>query len=672
MFVGRVNELSEIEHWVADNHSRAGVLVGSAGCGKSELLKAFARRCTKRGTAQAKWYVQRTEITANQQPGEAMDGLLRQMYSAYNGYVRTGPDDHDRVRALLTTIPKVGGLLATFLNQDTRVGWKRFLDFVTVLSEATVTKHGASARLIFLVDPRDELQLDLPGDWIPLAEDLPDVVRLVVAQRPDDTLVTHGGASRLFVNVLKSPLGDLSEPDVSQWYAQELRYGCLQGFGASLHKTMWQTAYARYGGYPFAHDAAMKVLAHDKPKAGALLNAMTRMPDQMTGLLDELCHKLRALGEKPYRAALTLCLFGMPTPQTVWAHASNMDTVALSRLLDDRRFSCLFQQVETRFGKCFLPYHALFAERLERKLENKGVRDEIANAAWSTIAPRLDKEVLESCNSAFFELVAAVPVAAYLDERELLPAVAKHTYLCKVRLGLLEEAASDMYLLIEHLDENEQADLAATYGNLGNIMRIRGELDDAERMNYKVLGIEQNLGRRKSMANAYGNLGHIAQERGELDRAEQMYRQSIEINQEIDGQAGLANSYSGLGAIMRSRGDLDGAEKMLRNALGINKKLNRQDCVATNCDYLGLISQSHGQLDFAERWHEHALVINEKIGRREGIANNYANLGVLMANRGKTMQAQRLWEQSRDLFSELGIEPKAIMIQAWIDNLPSH
>lgn len=630
MFVGRDNELAALEKWVKDDKTRAGVLVGSVGRGKSALLKAFEDQCAGRDIAELPWYVQSLAVTGDQQASQAMEHLLGMMYSAYSGFVKTGPGDRDLWRASLLSIPAAGKLLAALVKQDTRPGWQRFLHFAAELSKAAVNEYGGDTRLIFLIDPQHELQLAKPGDWVPLAEGLPDAVRLIIAQRPDDTLVTHGDARRAFSSILEPPLGDLSENEVAQWYEQEIDAGQLQDFDASVHGTLWRTAYERYSGYPFAHDAVIKVLAYDKPAPAALQEAIIQMPQDVHDLLDLLYQKLCALGNDQHRAALTLCVFALPAPQEVWAKASKMDPVAFTRMLADDRFACLFRRVETRFGKCFLPYHQLFAERLERELKNDAVRNDIAEAAWSAIAPPLSDEALKSCNAPFFELTVAVSVAACSSEPVRLFEIIDATVALKIRLGLLDDAASDMHLLLAYFGSDEEI-AAIACNNLGLVMKIRGDLDGAEEMHCKALKINKKLGRLEGMAGAYGNLGLVMESRGDLNGAEEMHRKALAINEDLGRLEGMADNYGNLGIIMKTRGNLDDAEAM----------------------------------------HRKSLEINEKLGRLEGMATNYGNLGIIMEKRGDLEKARAMWVKARDLFAKLGAQQQVIQVQGWIDGLSS-
>jgi tetratricopeptide (TPR) repeat protein len=213
--------------------------------------------------------------------------------------------------------------------------------------------------------------------------------------------------------------------------------------------------------------------------------------------------------------------------------------------------------------------------------------------------------------------------------------------------------------------------MADNYGNLGLIMRIRGDLDEAERMHRKALAINEKLGRLVGMANQYGNLGLIMRIRGDLDEAERMLRKALAIDEKLGRLEGKAGHYGNLGFVMQTRGDLDEAERMHHKALAIDEKLGRLEGIATTYGNLGIIMQARCDLDGAERLHRKALEIDEKLGRLEGMANHYGNLGIIYRTRGALPGARELWTKSRDLFARIGMKHKVEQVQGWLDALPA-
>ena len=75
--------------------------------------------------------------------------------------------------------------------------------------------------------------------------------------------------------------------------------------------------------------------------------------------------------------------------------------------------------------------------------------------------------------------------------------------------------------------------MRASYGNLGNVYRMHGDLDQAVEHIEKALAIETELGRKEGMAADYGNLGIVYKIRGELGRAREYWKQSVALYSEM-------------------------------------------------------------------------------------------------------------------------------------------
>jgi len=122
--------------------------------------------------------------------------------------------------------------------------------------------------------------------------------------------------------------------------------------------------------------------------------------------------------------------------------------------------------------------------------------------------------------------------------------------------------------------ESNSPETASAYGNLGNLYRTRGELEDAEEMYLKSLALNEALGSKEGMASAYGNLGILYQIRGELEHTEEMYLKSLAIEQALGRKEGMASDYGNLGNLYKIRGRLEDAEEMYLKSLNLFEELN--------------------------------------------------------------------------------------------------
>jgi len=96
-FVGRLNEQREFTDWVATeptdpDFGRAALLTGSAGMGKSSLLRRCERLCIVH--APERWYVQTASLNANETPSAFLERLLHDTHRLFTRkYLTQGPRD---------------------------------------------------------------------------------------------------------------------------------------------------------------------------------------------------------------------------------------------------------------------------------------------------------------------------------------------------------------------------------------------------------------------------------------------------------------------------------------------------------------------------------------------------------------------------------------------------
>ena len=196
------------------------------------------------------------------------------------------------------------------------------------------------------------------------------------------------------------------------------------------------------------------------------------------------------------------------------------------------------------------------------------------------------------------------------------------------RTGDLNSAFSvlEKWLSLSGKDENV-ADKAKVYGNLGNVYQTRGDLDKAEEIYNKALDISKALGSKEGIAIQYGNLGIVYKIRGDLDKAVEMYNKALEINQALGCKEGMAIQYCNLGNVYFTRGDMDKAVEMYDKSLKISQALGIKEGMAIQYGNLGNVYSTRGDLEKAEEEYNKALEIGRALGRKEGMANQYGNLG---------------------------------------------
>jgi DNA-binding CsgD family transcriptional regulator/tetratricopeptide (TPR) repeat protein len=109
--------------------------------------------------------------------------------------------------------------------------------------------------------------------------------------------------------------------------------------------------------------------------------------------------------------------------------------------------------------------------------------------------------------------------------------------------------------------------LASIHNQLGQIMRLRGNLAAARQHYQAGYDIREAFADIGGMALALGSLAEIAREEGDFAQAERLYQQSLAIYQENGDRGGLVQTLEGLGITADRAGDVDLAYHYLWRAL---------------------------------------------------------------------------------------------------------
>lgn len=217
-----------------------------------------------------------------------------------------------------------------------------------------------------------------------------------------------------------------------------------------------------------------------------------------------------------------------------------------------------------------------------------------------------------------------------------------------------KEALSAIQKAVELLPDD-----AVVHGNLGNVLRDLGKLDDAMTSYRRALEINPNL------AGVHSNLGNVLRDLGQTDDAVAYYRRALEISPDF------AEAYNNLGAALQAQGKPDEAVESLRQALKINpdyaeahsnlsvslKALNLLGDSARSArraleikpdfmeahSHLGNTLQALMQLDEAIAHYQQALKIDPHYTK------TYLNLGITFTIKGDLHTAKTYYRKAQEL-----------------------
>jgi len=618
IFVGRKAELEQFKEALKNPKGQAVLVVGQAGMGKSWLVNKMAE--IAKNHPDLKCGCVRYEPTSNDSVDAMMERMMDDAFHA--GDVVEGSFDNTVRRRkqwyslLETVVPKgekISKLIRSFERNQQRPTREEFLDRLRLISG----KIEDSGRAVFLIDPLEYLERErdeYAEEWAIVVRDLPEKIKFVFAQRPEDVLARYRKFSKLgnVERVPRSNLDRLKETAVNELL--DLRAGEMSYTITELRESL-----GRYEGHPYALQGALDMIA-----TGTKLK---ELPDDSTetGIVEEQWSKICGCGEDAIHLFKAYAILEESVPDEIVDNVAEIKADTRLTLLAKNVFLAMMlygEEISKRI------YHLLLAKYILSQMNDKEKKDYHGRAVevYRGNLAKAKKEQIEPDALAATRL--AEHVLAAEGKEAFVDAFVNECFEPLLNLGLLD-AVIGLSRRELGMVEKESEEEAVVLGNLGLIYKDKGELEKAEEMYLKSLEISETRGFLLLTANQYGNLGNVYLIQDELDKAEEMHKKAFKISEKLGLKEGMANDYGNLGIVYRSRGDLDKAEKMFNKI----------------------------------------LKIHEDLGHKEGIANDYYNLGLVYEQRGNIGKAREYWEKAVGLFKRIGMPRDVEKVEGLIEGI---
>ena len=122
--------------------------------------------------------------------------------------------------------------------------------------------------------------------------------------------------------------------------------------------------------------------------------------------------------------------------------------------------------------------------------------------------------------------------------------------------------------------------LSATISlNLGTVLHLQGEVDEALKLYHQALEFHERIGAKRGVALASNNLGDLYWRggMGDWDQAHTHWQRALRLYDAIGDQRGLATTLRNLGEAHMLRGAFDEAGPLLRRARGLADDLDDEE-----------------------------------------------------------------------------------------------
>lgn len=201
---------------------------------------------------------------------------------------------------------------------------------------------------------------------------------------------------------------------------------------------------------------------------------------------------------------------------------------------------------------------------------------------------------------------------------------------------------------------NHKEQLLLSMGNLGYVEYLLGRFADATKTYEEFNHISEERGSPISLAYGTNNLGEILHASGDTEGAKQLYERAYEIFRSFKHRRGMAFTLNNLGGIYFVTGETAEAKRRYEESYELNKKIGDRSGTAHSLSALGNIAMWSKNPTEAQNYYQQSLDIRREIGDKRGIADSLSDLaGAAVAN-GDMALAERYHEESLQIRQQIG------------------
>lgn len=213
----------------------------------------------------------------------------------------------------------------------------------------------------------------------------------------------------------------------------------------------------------------------------------------------------------------------------------------------------------------------------------------------------------------------------------------------------------ELLALTPHTDDPERLSL------MGQALRVSGVLAsnqadyaEAKSFHQQALAIRRQLQDKPGIAATLNSLAIIAQHQSDLELAQRLQEESLALKRELNDKPLIALSLNNLAVISTKLGDYARAQAYLEESLAILRAAGDKRNVAGSLNNLGEIAALRRDYARAVSLFEESLVLKRELKDKQGIAISLEALGEIVAYQGDAVRARAWLEESLVLFREMG------------------
>lgn len=248
-----------------------------------------------------------------------------------------------------------------------------------------------------------------------------------------------------------------------------------------------------------------------------------------------------------------------------------------------------------------------------------------------------------------------LPGARELPERQVEATTLNNIALAHESLGHYAEARTRYEQAVGLFESGDDPASAATArANLGNMLRLLGDWDGAERELGSALAAQQDREDARGEARTRSHLGSLRAGQGRYREAKGELETAYDLFQEHGDPAGMARVRSKQGAVDQALGNYPQALRTYEDAYDALKVIGDRAGAVETLINMGAVHQLLGDAERARARLEEALAAATLLEKRDSQASALVNLGSVLQSVGAYEEALAMYERARAAFRDVG------------------
>lgn len=224
-----------------------------------------------------------------------------------------------------------------------------------------------------------------------------------------------------------------------------------------------------------------------------------------------------------------------------------------------------------------------------------------------------------------------------------------------IQIGQLEKARTDLKQALAYLEGlDDPSRRARVLDSLAINSYYAGDYPQATALALESLGLSELTNNADGAAFSLNFLGSCAKAQGDFAKSREYFERSASAYRAMNDEIGAAMVMNNLGNLLQAQGDLQGAQTFYVDASAMLKAHDHAHGAATTLTNAGKLALKRGQLDEARALLEEGLSMKRRINDKRGEAVALAGLGDIALAKNAMDDSRAYLRQALELAAHTG------------------